>query len=289
MLDNRSGSTIPTFIRWALAGVLVLSGSAGATAGSPHTAVIPSFYDREHEFGIEGPIRVSSLAFTLFVYRDAVAVYEEADMMNMGKEPVSRDLSLPSTGFDQNGAEPGGAVSSGLLGVQLWVDGERTVPRMLTDGDGVSWYTIRASFQRFETKRVKALFWVRTFSPGTDQPPGLDTTTVPGGQRRFMVDLSHAAMWAGDIETLDVTALLRDGMDVTNAAFSATPDSYENYDAVVTWHLQDVEPSRSEDISVQYIPDDGQRRALSLSDLAKKIAHEGYDELLRTVDSMREP
>lgn len=289
MNNDHSRITKPSFNRGVVVALLFMSATTGARTGEPHTAVIPSFYDRAHALGVEGPIRVTTLAFTLFVYRDAVAVYEEADMMNMEKDPVIRELSLPSTGFDQDGHPPGGPISNGILGVQMWVDGERTIPQVLSDGDNVSWYTIRAAFDRFETKKIKALFWVRTFPANDDELPGLDSTTIPYGPRRFMVDLSHAAMWAGDIEALDVTALLRDGMDMTSANFNATPDSYESYDTVVTWHLQDVEPSGAEDISVTYIPDDAERRATPMSDLARRISREGYEELLRTVDSMRQP
>jgi hypothetical protein len=282
---------MPLFARFILATAYCLTGSGMAMAGNGEgsTAVIPPFHDRENVSGIEGPVRMSRLSFTLFLYRDAVAVYEEADLVNTRKEPIDREISLPSGGTDHDGPAPDGVVSHGILGVRVWVDGERTLPKVITGGDDVSWYTVHTTFGRFETRKIKALFWTRTFPASADELPGLDSTVIARGPRQFTLDLSHAALWNGTIGKLDVMVLLQEGMDMESTTIRATPDTYEEYGTVLSWHRSNVEPSPTDDITVDYMPDDASSTISTMAQLARTVTREGYDDLLRTVEDMREP
>ncbi len=218
--------------------------------------------------------------FVLFIYRNAVAVSSEAVFINTGRETLTLELALPSTGHDDNGDEPGGRISNGLLDIQLWVEGERAVPEFTHDGNE-DWCTIQARFGPGEERKVKALFWAQTSLADVDSLPGLDSVAIPDGKRGFLLDLSHATVWNSVIEAIDVTAVIRDGMSFEQDSFSAEPDTYDLRDSTITWSLVNVEPSPRDNIVVSYTPSAGGRSATNtMAALAKYIVGRGYDSLL---------
>jgi hypothetical protein len=269
----------------ALCLLLTLFPMAGIIhAQGEYTAMIPPFHDREHQFGTDDVLQLTHQGFVLFVYRNAVAVYTEADFVNTGPGPLVHELALPSTGHDENGDAPGGRISNGIRSVQLWVEGERAIPDLETDGDNVSWYTIRAAFKGYEHRKVKGLFWAQTLLTSTDEAPGLDTTSIAAGERGFVLDLCHAAVWKSNIDSLDVTVVLHDGLDMQGATVRAKPETYESQGATLLWHMNNVEPSLEDNIAFYYTA--GMSATLqfgTMAGLSRFITHEGYDELVRYV------
>jgi hypothetical protein len=245
-----------------------------------YIAIIPAFHDRLNTSGSESTLLLQSQQFVLFVYQNAVVVYSEADFINTGKNTLSQEFALPSTGHDENGDEPGGRISIGILSVQLQIGGERVVPDVIQDRDQ-DWYTISSRIAPGGQCKVKAIFWAQTSLTGVDSLPGLDTLPIAAGKRALMVDLSHAAIWKGAIASVRITALIKDGMSFQRDLFSAEPDTYDLRDSTMTWSFRNVEPSPSENIVVSYAP--AGRRILPPDTMAKLSTHivrDVYDTLL---------
>jgi hypothetical protein len=242
-------------------------------------AMIPAFHDRLNTSGSESPLQLQSQQFVLFVYRNAVAVYSEANFVNTGTDTLTQELALPSTGHDGNGDEPDGRISNGILSVQLWVEGEKVTPEFIQDGN-VDWYTIRPSFAPGTQREVKAFFWAQTSLTDVDSLPGLDTVAITIGKRGFMVDISHAAVWSRTIESIDVTVALKGGMSFQRDSFSVAPDSYDLQDSTITWSLENVEPSASDNIIVSYTPSGSWTTATNtMAKLSTYIVKKVYDNL----------
>ena len=74
--------------------------------GENSLAIIPLFHDRQHTSGVESPLQLQHQKCIFFVYRDVVAVYAEAELVNTGMEPLLQELALPSRGHEQVGGEP---------------------------------------------------------------------------------------------------------------------------------------------------------------------------------------
>jgi len=253
-----------------------------------YTAIIPTFHDRLNTFGRESFLQLQRQRFILFVYRNAVAVSSEADFVNTGMDTLSQEFGLPSTGHDENGNEPGGRISNGILDVQLWVEGERIAPDFIHDGNE-DWYTIRTRFAPGEQRKVKAVFWAQTSLVDVDSLPGLDTVAIAIGKRGFMLDLSHATVWNNVVETIDVTVVLKGGMSFQRDSFSAEPDTYELRDSTITWSLKNVEPSPSDNIVVSYTPSGSWGSATNtMAKLARYIVGRVFDSLLYYVRQIDE-
>ena len=245
-----------------------------------YLAIIPAFHDRLNTSGVENSLKLQRQRFILFVYRDAVAVYSEADFANTGMDRASQEFALPSTGHDENGAMPEGRISSGILTVQLWVEGERVAPDFIHDGNE-DWYTIQSWFEPGERHTVKAVFWAQTSLTDVDSIPGLDTVAVDIGKRGFMVDLAHATVWNNVIETIDVTVVLKGGMSFRRDSFSAEPDTYDLQDSTITWSFKNVEPSQNDNIVVSYTTSGSWGSATNtMAKLSTYIVKRVYDELL---------
>jgi hypothetical protein len=253
-----------------------------------YLAVIPTFHDRLHASGRESPLQLQRQQFILFVYRNAVAVYTEADFVNTGNEALVQEFALPSTGHDENGDEPGGRISSGILSTRLWVGGERISPQLMHEGDEL-WYTIRAHFGPGERLRLKAVFWAQTSLADVDSLPGLDTVAIPVGNRAFLLDLYHAGTWNGAIETIDITVVPKGGMTFHGDAFSAEPATYDLQDSTMTWSLRDVEPSGSDNIVVSYTPAGAWGSSPNtMARLSTYIVMNVYDSLIHYAEMGRE-
>ncbi len=247
-------------------------------------AIIPTFHDRLNTSGGESPLRLQSQRFVLYVYRNAVAVYSEADFVNTSMGMLSQELALPSTGHKENGDEPGGRISNGILSVRLWVEGERVEPELIHVGDE-DWYTIQSRFTPGEERKVKAVFWAQTSLTNIDATPGLDTAAITVGKRGFIVDLSHAAVWNSVIGSLDVTVVLKGGMSFENDSFVAEPGTYDLQDSTITWSLADTEPSQSDNIVVSYSPSGSwSSTPNTMAKLSTYIVKKVYDNLLYFVD-----
>jgi len=235
---------------------------------------------------IESSLQLRSQRFVLFAYRNAVAVYSEADFVNTGIDTLSQELALPSTGHDETEDEPGGRISNGILSVQLWVEGERVAPEIIHDGNE-DWCTIRSRFAPGAQRKVKAVFWAQTSLTDVDSLPGIDTVAITIGKRGFMVDLSHAAVWNGVIESIDVTLVLKGGMSFQRDSFTAEPSTYDLQDSTMTWSLKNVEPSMSDNIDVSYTPSGSWRSATNtMARLSTYIVKKVYDDLLSYVEQI---
>jgi hypothetical protein len=247
-------------------------------------AVIPAFHDRLNTSSIESPLRLEGQRFVLFVYENAVAVFSEADFVNMGVDTLSQEFALPSTGHDENGDKPGGRISSGILSAQLWVGGERVEPETIHDGSQ-DWYTISSKIAPGHQCRVRAVFWAQTSLTDIDSLPGLDTVAIANGKRGFMVDLSHAVIWKGAIESARITVVIKGGMSFTHDSFSAVPDAYNLQDSTITWTLRDVEPSLNDNICVFYRPaGSAMSSSITMAQLSTYIVRSVYGELLDYVE-----
>jgi hypothetical protein len=214
-----------------------------------YLAMIPPFHDRLRTMEVDDPIQLKYQRFVLFIYRNAVVVYLEADFVNTSIEPIIQEFALPSTGHNENGVLPGGRISTGILSVQLWVQGKKIVPDFINTGKE-EWYTIQTQYAPGEQRKVKALFWAQTSLTDVDSIPGLDTVTISNGKRGFMIDLSHAAIWNSAIETININAVFMDSLNSKQESFNADPPSYEVQDSILIWKLNNVEPSANDNIFV---------------------------------------
>ena len=249
-------------------------------------AIIPTFHDRE-EYS-ENPIQLVHQEFVLFLYQDAAAVYLRADFVNTSVESVTSGFSLPSTGHDENGNEPGGRISNGILDVILWVEGEKISPELIHEGEE-DLYTIDMKFGPSETRNVNALFWAQTSLTDYDATPGLDTAIIPGGKRGLMVDIAHASAWNDIVESIGITAVLKEGLSAEDKSFSAVPETYAAEDSVLSWKFENIEPSYENNIFIWYSAPDRRRQEFgSMEKLSKHIVHIAYDELLEYIRQFQE-
>ncbi len=243
-------------------------------------AIIPSFHCRQGMARTESPIQLVHQRFVAFVYSNAVAVYSEADFVNQTENIVDQEVGLPSTGHDENGDEPGGRISNGILSVQLWIDDENANPELIRDGNE-DWYLVKAQFAPHQNRRIKALFWAETSLADVDSLPGLDTSLIVNGNRGFLIDLAHASMWGGDIQLVDVYVIFQDSIRLDDQTFSAAPLSYNLEDSTLTWLMDNIEPSAGDNIEVKYespsITDSSENTMKKLSAfIVKKV----YDQLI---------
>jgi hypothetical protein len=253
-----------------------------------YLAIIPTFHDRLNTSGSEGPLRLQSQQFVLFVYQNAVAVYSEADFVNTGMNTLSQEFALPSTGHDANGVQQGGRISTGILSARMWVQGKRIVPDFMDNGNE-EWYVIRTQFAPGERQKIKALFWAETSFTDLDSLPGLDTVMISNGKRGFMIDLEHTAIWNGPIETLSINAILMQGMDAKQEAFSADPDTYQFQDSTFSWKFQNIEPTAFDNIVVQFSSIGNQVSEYNtMAKLSAYIVKVAYNNLLNYVGKMDE-
>jgi len=253
-----------------------------------YSAVIPAFHDRLITSGHESVLQLQRQRFVLFVYRNAVAVFSEADFRNTGVDTVSQEFALPSTGHSEIGDEPGGRISNGILSVQMWVEGQRIAPEFIHAANE-DWYTIRSRFAPGERHNVRAVFWAQTSLAGVSPLPALDTVEIPVGKRSFVLDLYHAAVWRNVIETIDVTVVLKGGMSFQRDSFSCEPDTYLLQDSTVTWSLRNMKPSPSDNIVVSYTPyGSWGSTPNTMANLEKYIVRRAYDRLLDYARQIRE-
>jgi hypothetical protein len=243
-------------------------------------AIIPAFHDRVNSSGIESPIRLTSQRFIIFVYRNAVAVYSEARLVNTGYDSLTSELSLPSTGHRDNGPGSDGDVSNGILSVRMWVEGARVSPEVVQSGNA-DWYTIPVRFAPGIQRTVKAMFWAETSITDVDSLPGLDTIPIPPGPRGFTVDLSHASVWNDVIHSVNIAVVLKGGLAFDKDTVSALPETYERQDSVVSWEFRDLEPGPADNPVVRYSPNGPWPRGTNtMARLSAYIVTKVYDELV---------
>jgi hypothetical protein len=244
-----------------------------------YTAMIPTFHARPISSGRENPVQLQRQRFIVFVYRNAVAVGSAADFVNTGQVTVSQEIALPSTGHDENGSEPGGRLSNGLLSVHMWVEGQRILPEVIHDGSE-DWYAIQVGFPAGERRRVEAVFWAQTSLEDVDALPGLDTAAIAPGRRGFMLDLAHAAVWDAAIDAIDVTVVLEGGLSIERDSISAEPRSYDLQDSTLTWSFRNIEPSLDDNIVLAYTPS-GSWGTATMAGLSRYIVGKVYDKMLQ--------
>ena len=253
-----------------------------------YLAIIPTFHDRLGTPGYESPLQLKQQRFVLFVYPNAVAVYCEADFFNSGIDTINMELSLPSTGHDENGDEPFGRISNGILSVQLWVEDEQVEPQIINDGN-TEWYTIQTQFEPDKIREVKALFWAQTSLTNVDSLPGLDTTIIKDGKCAFLVNLAHMAIWKDVIESLNVIAVLKDNVLQNLDTANLAPLTYELEDSTLVWSYTDIEPTEDDNIYVPYtVSGEQNSRYNTMAKLSEFIVKNAYDQLLSYYDQLYE-
>lgn len=253
-----------------------------------YLAILPAFHDRLHLSNAENVLQLANQRFVLFVFRNAVAVYSEADFVNSGRDPVDQEFALPSTGHDENGDLPGGRISTGILGVQLWVQGLRIEPQVVTKNNE-EWYTIHAHVLPGESRKIKAVFWAQTSLVDIDSLPGLDTALIPDGHRGLMIDLAHAAIWNGWINHVSIDVVLRQNLLVQQDSFQVVPDNYEVQDSLLSWNLYNVEPAARDNIVLYYSTEGTQDdQFTTLEKLSSYLVKKGYDDLLHFSEKLEE-
>jgi hypothetical protein len=243
--------------------------------GNP-LAIIPPFLDRQHRNDWETTLQLARQEFVVFLYRDAAVVYSEADFVNTGSDPLRVELGLPSKGFACDEKSGGQDISSGIRDVQLWLARERIGPILHQEGE-VDWLTVTAVFSPQVQTTIKALFWVET-------PAGSDP-----GDRAIEIPVSQAAIWEDVINSVDVTVILKEGITTDDSLFEADPDNYSVEDSVLTWSLENIEPSQSDDISILYnSPQPHFIDASIRENLSEFITGHVYDEILEYVRESEE-
>ena len=236
----------------------------------------------------ESPIQLSHLEFVVFVYRNAAAVYMESDFINNSEGSLTQELSLPSTGHDENGQEFGGRISNGILGIQLWIEDERVAPEFVQDGNE-QWYTIQTEFPPHENRKVKALFWAETSLIDVDSIPGLDTTIIIEGQRGFLINLAHASVWNNVIHSINTYIVLNDGISVNPDLLKAEPASFELNNSTLIWSMNEIEPSEDNNIELKYESGNSSNTSLNtMGKLSSFIIKEAYDQLLNYANQLNE-
>ena len=253
-----------------------------------YIAIIPPFHSRQEIGGTENPLQLVHQRFVLFVYENAVAVYSESDFVNQDDNALDQEFALPSTGHDENGAEPGGRISNGILSIQLWIQGEQVDPQFIQDGDG-EWYSIHTKFAPHENRTVKALFWAETSLTDVDSIPGIDTTRIANGKRGFLINLAHATVWNGVIQSIDTYVVLNDGILPNDQTFSAEPETYDLQDSTLSWSMENIEPTPDDNIEVSYESlNNADSTTDTMAKLSKFIVKSVYDRLLDYVNQLDE-
>ena len=268
--------------------LLLVTAQKSEAQTKKYIAMVPPFHSRLQIGSSESLLQLSHLRFVLFVYSNAVAVYSESEFINQSDNFLEQEIALPSTGHDENGSEPGGRISNGILSIQLWVQDERVVPKFIQDGDE-DWYTINTKFSPHEKRIVKALFWAETSLADIDSSFGLDTTVISNGKRGFLIDLAHASVWNNVIQSIDTYVVLKDGISTDQQTFSATPSIYDLKDSTLVWSMKYIEPSFDDNIFVSY--DSSKNVEVDQSTIVKLadyIVKEVYDQLLYFVSQLDE-
>ena len=259
-----------------LLGLLGRMALASPPKQSNRVAIIAPFLDRQHRDDWESTLQLARLEFVVFLYQDAAVVYSEADFVNTGTETMRTELGLPSAGFIAGAGSSEQDISRGILGVRLWVAGERFEPEIRRDGD-VEWFTITPVFKPQVQTRVKSLFWVET-TVGNDP-----------ADRAVGILLSHAAIWKDVINSVDVTVVLKEGLTVADSLFEADPDNYSVEDSVLTWSFWNIDPTANEDISILYSSHRNQALdSIARESLSRFIIEQAYDEMLEYVREIEE-
>jgi hypothetical protein len=248
-------------------------------------AIVPPFMDRFHDNEWGSPLQLTNQRFVLFLYRNAAIVYSEADFNNTSSDSQTAELSLPSTGYVEKDVFGEPYQSNGILSVQCWVAGERSIPTVVDDGDN-EMITLNVAFPPTINTKVKALFWVQTSLTDIDSLPGLDTLKIQDGKRGLIIDLSKAAVWKGVIGSADVQIVFKEGLS-PHDTITVDPDFYDTGDSTITWTFTNIEPSTDDNISIFY---DSARKNKTKFDTMKKLSRfivkREYD---RALEYVRQP
>jgi len=250
-------------------------------------AVIPPFMDRQHTDESGSPLQMTRQRFILLLYRNAAAIYSEADFINTGDDTITAELGLPSTGYLEKNTTLFPYQSNGLLGVRLWVSGERLEPDVKYDGP-IQWYTINPDFPPGGSTNLKALFWVQTSLTDVDSIAGLDTVEISDGERGLLIDVAGAAVWREAVNTIEITVMMREGL-TSQDTLVVDPDNYDASDSTIGWTMHNVEPSLFDNILVKYSSGIHHvSKSDTMEKLAEYIERRGYDELLEYIDQLDE-
>jgi hypothetical protein len=276
------------FLSWILLFFLILifPSTALYAQQKDYLAMIPPFYDRLYNPTTEYPIQLQKQRFVLFVYKNAVAVYTEAVFLNTGSTEMHQELSLPSTGFDENGDLPGGKISNGILSVHLWMENDRIEPKIVNEGNE-EWYTIQTRFEPGESHIINALFWVQTSLTDVDSLPGLDSSIIKDGPRGFMLNLDHASIWKDYIESLDVVVVLKDSIIQDIDSFDIEPKTYDLNDSTLTWSYTNIEPNSDDNIFFYYDTLGEEKGQLNtMAKISEFIVKNAYKNLISYYDEL---
>jgi hypothetical protein len=252
-----------------------------------YIAVVPAFMDRQHTDEWGSPLQMTKQRFIVQLYHNAAAVYSEADFVNSSDDSIVAELALPSTGYRLQNQSSWAYQSNGLLGVRLWVAGERVEPELIAD-EPIEWFTIHPVFQPGVTTKIKTLFWVQTSLTDVDSIPGIDTVVILPGERGLVIDIADASIWKEAISSVEATVIMKEGLSPGDTLL-VDPDDYETTDSTLTWNLSDVEPDLFDNILIKYNSIDSRNSPMNTMDeLNTYIVSEGYDELLEYVGRLDE-
>lgn len=265
-------------------GIFLVVESYNAARAQGSIAVIPLFHDRWHQSEGDNTLELTRQRVIVFVYRNAAAVYMDATFVNTESDSITHELALPSAGHTSIRS---GTRSNGMIGVRLWVGGERVEPAIAEGKE--TWYTIAAAFGSHEEKKVRALFWVQTSLAEVDGNPGRDTMKIADGRRAFIIDMQHASAWKNNIQSVDISVTLRESLTRMNSSMGIEPKNYFDQNSGFFWSLQNIEPSFADDISVLYTPPRTMASHWnSMAKLSEFITTIAYGELLAYVKQLDE-
>ena len=270
--------------RLAALGSLVATVFLCDVRGQGSIGIIPLFHDRTDRVEGDDIVQLTHQRVIVFVYRNAAAVYMDAGFVNTESDSIKHEIALPSSGHTSIRSS---ARSNGILGVRLWVGGERVEPA--TEEGKVKWYTITPAFGSHEEKSIRALFWIETAMSNADAVAGQDSSPIAEGNRALLVDLEHASAWKDVIQSVDVSVTLRESLTRRNAQVRVEPKNYVDQNAGYLWSMQDVEPSFNDDISILYTPPGMMTSHWNTrAKLSDYMTTTVYDELLRYVRQLDE-
>jgi hypothetical protein len=255
--------------------------SVGLSQETDTLAVLPPYLQRDEE---EENIEMVSMRIMIALYRNGAAVYSEAAFRNNSSYQQNVEVGLPSDGFSTTG--PGGAPlsSKGLLGLEMWVGGEKVLPDAEKFGDEL-WYLIMPLFPEERELTVRCRFWISTTEGPYPDNPSADSTRFGAGKRILVVPLQRSAMWSGFISNATVALKFMDGWADLDSGCVIQPENFDMQDSLIIWSLDDLEPSADQDILIQCETGEiGGGRLNSLSGMSAYFTETGYRDLMDAVD-----
>ena len=244
-------------------------------------AVLPPYLQRDGE---EENIEMVSMRIMIALYANGAAVFSEAAFRNNSSYQQNVEVGLPSDGFSASGPDGIPLSSKGLLGLEMWVGGEKVLPDAEQYGDEL-WYLIMPSFPEEGQLTIRCRFWMSTTEGPYPDNPSADTTLFDAGKRTLVVPMQRSAMWSGFISNATVAVKFIDGLADPDSGCVIRPEDFVMQDSLIVWSLDNLEPSADQDIVIQCeTGGTGGGRLNSLSEMSAYFTETGYKDLMDAVD-----